>query len=315
MPVKSSHAAPEHTAEPAVGFDQTIDRNLVHRAALAEVLLTDVVRLDAERFTLGVQWPRAHTFYGTDAGGRHDPMLIAECIRQSGLLLSHIGFDVPHGTQFVFRDLDFHIESEAAMLVGAVPTNLEVIVTCTELRRRDEGLGGMRVNLELYRDGDLAAAGSGAVACVSPENYPAMRWRGGDSRTHLPAAAPPPSADPASVGRRSEDDVVLGVTGEEEPGWWSVRVLTDHAVLFDHPLDHIPGMLELEAFRQAAMASAGVPAEGPPPLLSELRIKCLRYGDLDRIAYCAAEPDEAGVQQLRMTQDGEDIAVGSIAFL
>jgi hypothetical protein len=315
MSPKSSPAPSEQLPQSAVGFDQTVDRNLVHRAALAEVLLTDVVRLEGERFNLGVQWPRAHTFYGTDAGGRHDPMLIAECIRQSGLLLSHIGFEVPHGTQFVFRDLDFHIESEAAMLVGAVPTNLDVIVTCTELRRRDEGLGGMRVNLELYRDGDLAAAGSGAVACVSPADYPAMRWRGGESRTHLPVAEPPPSAPPASVARWSEDDVVLGTTGEEDPGWWSVRVLTDHAVLFDHPLDHIPGMLELEAFRQAAMASAGVPAHGAPPLLSELRIKCLRYGDLDRLAHCMAEPDEAGVQQVRMTQDGEDIAVGSVAFL
>ncbi len=312
---KSSQGSAVQTVEPAVGFDRTIDRNLVHRAALAEVLLTDVVRLDADRFNLGVQWPRAHTFYGTDAGGRHDPMLIAECIRQSGLLLSHIGFDVPHGTQFVFRDLDFHIEGEEAMLVGAVPTNLDVLVTCTELRHRDEGLGGMRVNLELYRDGDLAAAGSGAVACVSPADYPALRWRGGSSRTHLQAAEPPPSAAPARVARSSEDDVVLGATGEEDPGWWSVRVLTDHAVLFDHPLDHIPGMLELEAFRQAALASVGVPEEGPPPLLSELRIKCLRYGDLDRLAYCRAEPDEAGVQQLRMTQDDEDIAVGSIAFL
>lgn len=307
--------SPEDIAKASVCFDRTIDRGLVHRAALAEVLLTDVVQEAEDRFKVGAQWPRAHTFYGTDAGGRHDPMLIAECIRQSGVLLAHHAFDVPYGHQFVFLDLDFHITSEEAMKVGATPTNLDVTVTCTEVRQREGALGGMRVNLELYRDGKLAAAGSGAVLCVTPEDYPPIRWRGGESRTHLPVAEPPRSASPADVNRLLEDDVVLGTTGEEDPGWWSVRVLTDHPVLFDHPLDHIPGMLELEAFRQAAHASVGARADGPPPLLSELRIKCLRYGDLDRIAQCRAQAGDAGVQNLVMTQDGEDIAVGTVTFI
>jgi len=33
-----------------------------------------------------------------------------------------------------------------------------------------------------------------------------------------------------------------------------VQVDPTHAGLFDHPLDHLPGMVQLETFRQAALA-------------------------------------------------------------
>jgi hypothetical protein len=294
----------------ALAFRQTIDRRLVHRAAIAEVLVTDVVRTGAARFQLGVQWPRAHTFYGVDAAGRHDPMLIAETIRQTGLLLSHVGYGLPAGYQFVFRDLDFEVANEASLRVTGAPTDLDVTVECTDVRERRGMLRSMRVNLALHRDGEPAAAGSGAVACVEPHRYPALRWRGGVPQADAPPATPPPSVPPAAVDRDDERDVVLGSSGDESPGWWSVRVLTEHPVLFDHPLDHIPGMLQLEAFRQAALLAERRPQDAPPPLLSALRIECLRYAELDRIAVCRAEPDDAGVYALCLRQDGEDVAVG-----
>jgi len=307
----SGSPAPSATA---LGFRQTIDRRLVHRAAIAEVLVTDVVRTGAARFQLGVQWPRAHTFYGVDAAGRHDPMLIAETIRQAGLLLSHLGYGLPAGYQFVFLDLDFAVADAASLHVAGTPTDLAVTVECTDVRERRGVLRSMRVNLALRREGELAAEGSGAVACVEPQRYPALRWRGAPPRPDAPPAAPPPSVPPAGVDRDDERDVVLGSFGDEPPGWWSVRVLTDHPVLFDHPLDHIPGMLQLEAFRQAALLAERRPQDAPPPLLSALRIECLRYADLDRIAVCRAEPKDGGAYAMRLCQDGEDVAVGEVTL-
>ncbi|WP_260845011.1 AfsA-related hotdog domain-containing protein [Streptomyces sp. SLBN-31] len=53
----------------------------------------------------------------------------------------------------------------------------------------------------------------------------------------------------------SPTDVVLSPLGQ--PHRWQLRVDTRHPVLFDHIVDHVPGMLLIEAARQAATATLG----------------------------------------------------------
>ena len=85
----------ESEAARSPSLDHTIDRPLVHRNAIAEVLLTDVRQLSAIEFAVAAQWPRSHRVYRPDRDGRHDPMLTLETIRQAGLALSHFGYGVP----------------------------------------------------------------------------------------------------------------------------------------------------------------------------------------------------------------------------
>lgn len=78
-----------------LSWERTVDRALVHRDAIAEVLLTDIVQLDETSFEVAAQWSRSHRVYRPDRDGRHDPMLLLETVRQTGLALSHHGFGVP----------------------------------------------------------------------------------------------------------------------------------------------------------------------------------------------------------------------------
>lgn len=55
------------------------------------------------------------------------------------------------------------------------------------------------------------------------------------------------------MGRDRATDVVLSPTGRHDA--WLLRNDTTHPILFDHPVDHSPGMLLLEAARQAARAT------------------------------------------------------------
>ncbi|MFE6989647.1 AfsA-related hotdog domain-containing protein, partial [Streptomyces pharetrae] len=83
----------------------TVPSELVHRAAVAEVLLTGWRRVDDSRFVMTAQWPRGHCFFTPVAGGYHDPLIGCETLRQIGLLLGHAEFGVPFGHQFLVRDI------------------------------------------------------------------------------------------------------------------------------------------------------------------------------------------------------------------
>ena len=258
---------------------RTVPREFVHRAAVAEVLLTGWERVDGVLFRMSAQWPRGHSFFSALPTGHHDPMLAAETIRQAGTLLAHAEFGVPLGSRFMMSELHFTVVPEHS-LVGAAPADLDLEVSCTEVRPRGRSIAGMRVDVAIRREGALVAHGGGQLGCISATAYDRLR---GEHRTPGPVAAVTP-VPAGSVGRRSGFDVVLGAT--DQPHRWRLRAETSHPVLFDHPVDHAPGMLLLEAARQATHVFT--PCQGSIPV--SITSSFQRYVELDRPCWIEAGP-------------------------
>ncbi|QMV06648.1 hypothetical protein GJU35_13800 [Streptomyces lincolnensis] len=82
-----------------------------------------------------------------------------------------------------------------------------------------------------------------------------------------------------------------------------MRVDTSHPLLFDRPDDHVPGMVLLEAARQAA--AAVTPGDGTPyPLSMENTFD--RYVEFDTPCWIEATPVTDGVRVVGH-QDGEQV--------
>jgi hypothetical protein len=251
----------------------TVPKELVHRASVAEVMLTDWRRTDEARFSLTAQWPRGHSFFTPDEDGNHDPLIAAETIRQAGTLLAHAEFGVPLGHPFLVHDLDIAVHPEH-LRVGHAPAALELDLACTGVRRRAGRLTGLSVRVVISRQGDVVATGGGSFSCLQPAVYQRIRGaRPLDDTGQLPLVAP---AAPQSVGRMSPRDVVLSPLGEADR--WQLRVDTRHPVLFDHPVDHVPGMLLMEAARQATAGLLGRSSLLPLRIGVEFK----QYVELDR---------------------------------
>lgn len=282
----SPSAPPLHRPEQrALSHDQPVPRHLVHRAAVAEVLLTDSRPAGADRFQLAAQWPRSHAFFEPDKWGRHDPMLVLETVRQAGLLLAHRHYNAPQGHLFVLREIECDVDVDA-LAVGSRPANLVLDAACRDVKVRDGLLRSMRLAVSFSRGGVPLATAGGAFLCLAPHQYDALRWRGLQRSVASPQPCPP-RQPPSTVGRARSRDVVLGpreFTGSGSTGW-RLAVDTGHPVLFDHPLDHVPGMVVLEAARQAANA---LHACARPPSTWTLSAAFDRFAELDRPTSLAA---------------------------
>jgi 2-oxo-3-(phosphooxy)propyl 3-oxoalkanoate synthase len=106
---------------------------------------------------------------------------------------------------------------------------------------------------------------------------------------------------PGRVGRPMSDGVVLGRRVESTR--WQLRVDTTHPSLFDHPVDHVPGMLLMEAARQAAL-SVTYPSSGLP-----LAMACgfQRFVELDEPCWITVDqvtdqPDGRRTIRIQATQ-------------
>ncbi|MER7397535.1 ScbA/BarX family gamma-butyrolactone biosynthesis protein [Streptomyces sp. NPDC000151] len=289
----------------------TVPREYVHRSSVTEVFLTDWRGNGDDAWTVDAQWPRAHSFYGP-AHGLHDPMMLAETVRQAGLLLNHVGHGIPLGHPVIWGSMRYSADPEALALAGA-PADVEVRVHDHDIVRRGSRLSSMRQIFDAYRDDRRLGRVECTFTCHIPAVYRRLRGPYADLG-HALARAIPPAAPvrPALVGRDRPADVVLSPTAETDR--WQLRADISHPVLFDHPVDHAPGMLLVEAARQAAYAAVGP----GPSIAAAMDCSFVRYGELDAPCWIRAEAaghDDAGRPRVAVTaeQHGHPVFTATVS--
>lgn len=264
-------------------FLRTVDRRMLHRSALSEVFLTSASAVDEHRFVAGAQLPPAHAYY-TDHlthDRTPDPLLLLECCRQAETYGAHAFHQVPRDAKFVLRSWSWE-QHDSAVAPPAGPAELTMDVTTANPQLRDGELRGLEYRMELSLGGAPLGVVRMAASYLPARLYQPLRTGG---RGSLPPLSDSPrfrperrAAAPRKVGRTRLENVVLAAlrVGASEAEA-RLRVLTDHPSMFDHALDHVPGMVAMEAARQLALAAAGDPRDTD----GRLRVLAL-YGEFQR---------------------------------
>ncbi|MFJ4909836.1 ScbA/BarX family gamma-butyrolactone biosynthesis protein [Streptomyces sp. NPDC093249] len=262
------------------GTTTHVPGEFVHQTDPADIIPTGWTRLKENRFSVSARWPASHPFFSPTAEDRHDPLLVAETIRQTAMLIAHAELGVPVDDQFVMWGLGYDVDPEA-LAVDGLPSDVTVDVVCSDLSSRGGRLRDLRITAVLTRGDRFLGTGSARTSCTSALAYRRIR---GDRMAALGRPVPLiPAVAPEPVGRKGSEDVVLGPG--TRPGQWRLRVNTGHTTLFRRPNDHVPGMLLLEAARQAATLTHGDPGHLP----TAMDVSFLRYAELDSPCWIEAE--------------------------
>ena len=292
-----------------LSFDRGVPRQLVHKAAVEQVLVTDFLDLGQWEFACAGQAPRAHAYFNDTLSDSYDTLMLLESGRQAFIRAVHELVGVPRTSQFVFSELDMSVRDREILRVGAEPAMLVWQARLSDAREIRGELAAMRAAAELYVDGlhCLDIAGSGAF--VNPRIYRLLRRRS----LRAGPADPPPHAsrvDPRSVGRRLSANVVIDAVVSQDGGC-SADVVVDeqHATFFDHPLDHVPAMLLVEAMRQTALSAASQTHDLKVSEAAVIgcRVEYGRYAELDARLRCSARAGEA-----RRTEMGIEVRVAVV---
>ncbi|MFI7504686.1 ScbA/BarX family gamma-butyrolactone biosynthesis protein [Streptomyces sp. NPDC049687] len=234
-----------------------------HLRHAAAILIRACRPAGPDAFTLTARWP-AHV-----GPGPYDPRLMAQTIRQSGLLVAHAEYGVPTGHQTLLNSLN--ITAEPGFHAGEA-ADFEVDVAVTRTGRRAASLA---MEFRIRRDGATVCLADAEFGWVSPAAY--RRVRGRHSTVGWGEWSLPEPVAPELVDRAADDDVLLGACADSARHRWQLRNDVSNTVLFDHPVDHVPGLVLLEAAQQAACAAAG-----PAPVeLTDIAINYARYVEFD----------------------------------
>lgn len=241
---------PERAGLVGLCFNRTVDRELVHRRSLSEVLLTDALRVSDGVFLIGAQWPRWHVFYGSIHDG-YNSALIAETLRQATIMTAHSMLEVPLDRRFLLSSMT--VSRNDTDSVPDLAAEAGVTLQLLDVHRSAGSVSKMVVQAEFVVDGEPVATGTAKARIVGEGTYARLRGLPAAEGTFLETARLPAR----QVGHTSRRNVVLGVTSGQNR--WPLLVDASNPIFFDHPLDHVPGALLIEAARQAVRAGTGCP--------------------------------------------------------
>jgi hypothetical protein len=207
-------------------------------------------------------------------------------------------------------DMSFTTDAEL-LEVGPTPSEPLLRVTC-EPTYRGKSFAGMRYRTLVELDsGVRLAVAEASFNCTSPSVYKRLR---GDRPVRSALLHPVPLT-PETVGRSNARDVVLAATQTATPRLYQLRADTEHPNFFDHPVDHVPGMVLVEAARQAAHAAAGQ----PNALVVGMESAFAQYVELDAQCFIEAEVERDRrmgciVVSVRGIQRGETVFTSSVTL-
>jgi 2-oxo-3-(phosphooxy)propyl 3-oxoalkanoate synthase len=283
-------------------FTRTVDRFLVHREALGEVFLTDTRRVDDDCYVAAAQLPRSHAYYGDHIvrPALYDPVLLMEACRQAALAGAHAHYDVPFDHSFIMTHFGIRLLHPKRVAVGSQPCELRLELTTKNRRVRDGRVTGYDLDIMLSADGKPIGQVVSGLRFRSRDGYAKLRLSGRGG-AELPSSATHPHTplgtpvDPYLVGRSNPDNVVLVNAEATENG---ARALlsapVNHPSMFDHPQDHIPGMVLMEAGRQLAHYAVTEHLGLAPSkiYIKDLHAVFTRFGELEPVTELSVELGE-----------------------
>ncbi|MCX2969368.1 MULTISPECIES: ScbA/BarX family gamma-butyrolactone biosynthesis protein [Streptomyces] len=277
----------------------------VRKSEPAEVFVRAWHTVSAHTHVVTLSWPRAHAFYTLDSG-LTSPLLFTESVRQALAVLSHTVHEIPLGHRLGWEYVHSTVTT-AALRDGARAPAVELRVTHTGVTRRRGGSVHLTAHVTGTRDGDPLGTAEIRYTTHPPAIYDRLRREYADARRAFANALPLPApVAPSLVGRADPRDVVIAPTATRHR--YQLRTDTAHSVLFDHPHDHVPGMVLLEAVSQAAQAEARPRRVLPVDFDSTFS----RYVEFDAPCWLDVRPeprDPSGRERVRVrgTQNDQEV--------
>lgn len=233
-------------------YAQSVEKHLVHKAFNSEVFLTDSHKLDENTFEIAAFLPRSHIYYNdTQDFTRHDVSALLEVFRQCSIFVAHNFYGVALSSKFIFDSADFKVLHNEVLENS--PQSYQAIITIAVLQVKHKRGNdyGLLLDMRLFIDSKKYATKIMDMSWFAPKMYERLRGEiANENYTSLDNHQIPPK----SLGQNAITNVVI-TQFLQESQYFQTTIIPNqaHPAFFDHPLDHLPASLLIEAIRQSSL--------------------------------------------------------------
>jgi len=258
-----------------LSFDELIPKHLVHKHSLDNVFLTDVKHAGENWLLCGARVPQTYSFFNQDGRSPSSDLLFyVEIGRQASLALSHSFFALPYDHAFVFDRSEITLLEPAWRSAGQRRRDRIVVeIKIKEQERRNNGtISRLVADYAFYGDEEQVSSAKGAWSLQTSALFQRLRRL---SNRSLPVECKNESSRPLATasgcGDKPRANIVVSTPERKEnDSDFSAGLIVDpnNPFFFDHPCDHVPGILLIEGCAQlAAQAAAQLAGKDPKGVL------------------------------------------------
>ena len=233
-------------------YAQSAEKHLVHKAFNGEVFLTDSHRIDESTFEIAAFLPRAHTYYNdTQDSTRHDVSTLLEVFRQCSILVAHKFYGVALNSKFIFDSADFKVLHNEILENSPQSYQSIIKITILQVKHKRGNNYGLLLDMQLFIGSKKYATKIMDMSWFAPEIYEKLRGKvANENYTPLDNH----QISSKSLGRNATTNIVI-TQFLQESQYFQTTIIPNqaHPAFFDHPLDHIPASLLIEASRQSSL--------------------------------------------------------------
>jgi hypothetical protein len=263
-----------------------IESSLVHKTSAEQLMLVSADSTTKGTLSLHVGLPNGHP--SLNAIPAKSMLLSVELMRQCAIAFAHLAGGVPQGWAFLMNQLTFTWDN------GSVPTTPEqflgrVDVRLRAVKMRREQVSDLQLEADFIADGEILGHGCGDLSCLPPRAYQAIRRN----------APPVANTSTGALGTILTDTRLNPGTLESLLVW-----NREDQLIFDHPSDHLSGMLLASALLEAHLVLTGAQAV-------DFGLWCENFAEYDAPVQVSSTIKGPGQTQTLITQSGRTIASGS----
>ncbi len=243
-----------------------LNRALVHKRDLANVFVGQPERVDELHFRTPSSFPLDHGTYNDALSGLSAAGFLIEVARQANLAISHQHYGVPLDSGFLVASIDWDFPARRPFIAGSLEP-FDVHTTVLETAERKGELSALKTRTHFVDAQGHTFLSGGASFLISTRKM-TTRVVAADGPEVAPCA-------PELVQVSRLENVLVGAPVQDEATREERQPLVvnrRHPYFFEHENTHVPGMMLLEAAKQAAVSSA----------LRRFPMLAGHYGDLYR---------------------------------
>jgi 3-hydroxymyristoyl/3-hydroxydecanoyl-(acyl carrier protein) dehydratase len=239
-------------------------RTLAHKRFPENVLLTDIRACSDDHFVCTGRIPADHRFFNDGGRTPHEDILFyTEVGRQASLAVTHAFLNVSLDDVFIFE------RSQAAITpviwnpaLAQAADNVVIEIKIRETVRRKNTVTRVVAEHFMYVGDQHVFQGTGTWTMQSAALFKRLRRSMAETASQVEGpdlSRPYPSNVVISALESAPDNTALTA---------SLVVDAAHPYFFDHPCDHVPGMLLLEACAQLSLGACAQAGLAPSPRMA-----------------------------------------------
>lgn len=309
-----------------------VERRLVHKRREENVLLSSLARVDDAEFLVGVSIPHDNRSLNGLRAGPSDLLIpIVEAGRQGGIALCHAYMGVEPGHAFILNSMQLDILAPYHDLDPRGQTQAKGFFSDAKYTPAG-ALRSVRAEGQFMVDGIHVCNQSSDWTIQPSDRYARLREVARVRAKRASAAdGVAPHEDGALQTLRLESSFATPVLAETLSVHDHGRVYEgtllvdqDNPFFFDHPNDHVPGMLVLQGLRElGTFIAARHRLDGDHGLrFTRMQLSCSSFAELDQRVAIVGQPrrivGKAGQTELHVdleARQGRNIAAtGSMQF-